>query len=254
MKIFNSISKAVTEAGKFLVETGQVCNTGEWQSTKMEEPFIEAFGYVFKTPIPLKKKDLIKDAQPNMPWAEDHFQERISGIPYNPPPSHEWWPFSQESNKEHRNGELFSHTYPERFWPKNAGQEYRCLECPPGLRGIRFKYGDLSDVIDLLDKKLLTRQAYLPIFFPEDTGAVHGERVPCTLGYHFIQRRGYLHCTYFIRSCDYLRHFRDDIYMAARLTQHIAKKIKVEPGFLTMHIVNLHVWEKELPLLKKKLY
>ena len=31
-----------------------------------------------------------------------------------------------------------------------------------------------GDVIDLLEREPFTRQAYLPIWFPEDTGAFHG--------------------------------------------------------------------------------
>ncbi|MCA1799997.1 MAG: thymidylate synthase [Actinobacteria bacterium] len=103
-----------------------------------------------------------------------------------------------------------------------------------------------------------TRQAYLPIWFPEDTGAVHGRRVPCTLGYHFLIRNGKLQITYYIRSCDFLRHFRDDVYMAGRLAQWMtfrynedcpaAERIRVDK--LVMHIVNFHVFEGDVPKLK----
>lgn len=114
----------------------------------------------------------------------------------------------------------FSHTYMQRFWP-----HYDDGERPTGIMG--FKYGDLNDVISLLYKQPLTRQAYLPVWFPEDTGVVHGERVPCTLGYHFILREGKLHCTYSIRSCDFVRHYRDDLYLAVRLTLHVLDRLRL---------------------------
>ena len=66
-------------------------------------------------------------------------------------------------------------------------------------------YGDLDDVVTLLTNDPLTRQAFLPMWFPEDTGVVHGTRVPCSLGYHFMQRDGRLSITYYIRSCDIVR-------------------------------------------------
>ena len=67
-------------------------------------------------------------------------------------------------------------------------------------------------------------------WIPEDTGAHHGERVPCTLGYHFIRRDDYLHMFYFIRSCDYIRHFRDDIYLAMRKAHYILEGLKPIPA------------------------
>jgi thymidylate synthase len=102
----------------------------------------------------------------------------------------------------------------------------------------------------------------LPIWFPEDTGSSHGGRVPCTLGYHFIRRDNVLHVVYFIRSCDYLRHFRDDIYLAVRKVMWIIKELqeigghsdswmKVKPGTFTMHITSLHIFENEYELVKR---
>lgn len=136
------------------------------------------------------------------------------------------------------------------------------------MEGIRYRYGDLNDVVSLLAKEPYTRQAYLPVFFPEDTGAHHGERVPCTLGYHFLLREGKLHINYFIRSCDYLRHFRDDVYLAGRLCQWIVHQLivkeawtgateqalwgNVTPGTLTMFISSLHVFEGDLPKMRRE--
>ena len=162
------------------------------------------------------------------------------------------WPFyiKNKSNDKFRTekGEKFSHTYMERFWPKYAGE---------GLNlGIRYKLGDLNDLIDTLEKDPTTRQGYLPIWFPEDTGAIqtHGQRVPCTLGYFFIIRGGYIHMSYYIRSCDYLRHFRDDIYLALGLLKYIIGKLThdIKPGSFKMVIENLHCFYSEKEVLKQK--
>jgi hypothetical protein len=109
-------------------------------------------------------------------------------------------------------------------------------------------------------KEPFTRQAFLPLWFPEDTGVVHGERVPCTIGYHFIRRGDWVHVVYYIRSCDFFRHFKDDIYLCAKKVFWLIDKLKeidpdnwnhVKPGMLTMHITSLHAWAVEKPLLKK---
>lgn len=244
-------------------------NTGEWQSRDITDNSMmatrEQLHVAIKFSIPETQEVLADLVEPNLPWAEDHFQERVSGEPLNPPPSEAWWPFAQQGNLEAKSqGEAFSHTYPERMWPKKAGGIPHSQDWQ-GHFGIRFPYGDLLDVVNLLDKSLYTRQAYLPIWFPEDTGTVHGERVPCTLGYHFIVRGNKLDITYYIRSCDYMRHFHDDVYMAARLAQWMVHELNarnerkantdrpmISPRHLIMAITSFHVFNGDVDNLKLK--
>lgn len=220
------------------------------------------------------------ECQPNLPWADDHFAERVSGNPLNPPPSWAWWPWAG-SARNFREGEKFNHTYPERYWPKLAGDEpfdeFDVRTYAPNLisretpnTGIRGEYGDLRDVVELLRRDPLTRQAYLPIFFPEDTGVGDGGRKPCTLGYQFIVRDNKLHVFYPMRSCDLLRHFRDDCYLTVRLAvwvlEELARVTEVQPrtsgefdfwshvtlGSLTMHMTSLHCFIGDFLLLRKE--
>jgi len=215
----------------------------------------------FNMYMEVTQERLAEAIQPNMPWAERHFMERIGGEPLNPPPSHELWPWSHGQHQAEMT-EKFSHTYPERMWPRFANEG----EVRPNERqvfvphnGIRFEYGDLGDVVNLLTDDLYTRQAYLPIFFPEDTGGSNRikERIPCSLGYHFMVRKTSanvlaMDCMYTMRSCDFVRHFRDDIYMAARLLQWVALEVSrnrgepnhdVVPRILRVHIASLHIME-----------
>lgn len=250
-----------------------IVHTGEWQSmnTRGSKPHgtheLEDVILVFD-PLP-------KDLDHIMPfidhdWADNHFLERVSGRPLNPPPSHEKWPYAVRNNSDHTPQGRFDHTYPERFWPKHAGDPHTRSNCPyqaemeddqadgyyssfwgcsyNSRQGIRFSYGDLQSVVDLLVSKPLTRQAFLPIWFPEDTGAVMGQRVPCTLGYHFMRRGNWLSCRYYLRSCDIYRHLSNDVYFAAMLTRWISKRITlldivrddVVPGRLMVYISSLH--------------
>lgn len=252
-----SFDETISELAGRLLEVPEV-EVGEWQSIKAaNHPMMtthELRNIIVVTDIPIGVGDLQRKVKPSLPWAEDHFKERVSGQPLNPPPSEAWWPFAVEGNTEHKNawGE-YSHTYPERFWPKRAGT------LTPGQQdnwGVRYPLGDLNDVVDLLGKSPGTRQAFLPVWFPEDTGGVRDQRVPCTIGYHFLIRRGEMEVTYFIRSCDFVRYFRDDLYMAARLCQWVCQaiyrkyKLRVQPSMLVMHMVSLHVFPGDIPLLK----
>ena len=199
--------------------------------------------------IPEDIETLEELVKPDLPWAEDHFEERISGNPTNPGETYKYWPYHTNLDKDKKYlNEVFSHTYQERYWPKKANPNFNIQDSWDGQRtGIRFKYGDLDDVINLLKNNLTTRQAYLPIWFPEDTWAANNqERVPCSLGYYFYYNKGFLHCNYTIRSCDLFRHFRNDIYLTARLLQYVAKSLGVLPGELNMEIYNLHLFQNDL--------
>lgn len=221
---------------------------GEVHAQKVTQPEMvtkELLGVNLEFDVPVEQMQMAALVNANLPWAEDHFQERVSREPLNPPPSNEWWPYAQSGNTEHK-GESgkFSHTYPERFWPIQAGKPGQAANYRGTNQGIRFPYGDLDDLVEILQKNPRSRQAYLPVWFPEDLfAAAAGERVPCTLGYHFlIHPDGKLHATYFMRSCDIVRFFRDDVYMAARLLQWVSDRVKVYPGTLRMHISSLHAF------------
>lgn len=240
-------------------------DVGQWQSqdvsSRPEMVTHELANVSIVMGLPQSAMVLADQTGAHLPWAEDHLQERVGGEPLNPAPSEAWWPFASKkdgtTNTDHRMGVEFSHTYPERIWPKRAGD----LNSPTSLDhlGVRFAYGDLQDVVNLLIKQPGTRQAFLPIWFPEDTGVVHGERVPCTLGYHFMIRNGELQITYYMRSCDLIRHFQDDVYMAGRLAQWVRDELNnhlhnraYDVGELVMHIVSLHCFAGDIDMMTKR--
>lgn len=271
---------------------GDEVDTGHWQSLKgvPHTRTRELFRVCVETPIPNRGQGLATAAhqaalevEPNLPWAEDHFQERVGGVPTNPGSQYMNWPWYDPNwAAQAGEGATFSHTYQERMWPR-----WSCWhpfdDKSPSLTGIRYRYGDLQDVVNLLHREPTTRQAYLPIFFPEDTGAHHGERVPCSIGYWFTLRGGLLHVTYHIRSCDFLRYFRDDVYMAMRLGQWVLNYLQpkdmttgepltkdqletvddqfighgeqawadVQMGILQMNIGSLHVFEGDLAKMRR---
>lgn len=287
MNKFKNLSEAIEETQNEIEEYGQVIHTERWQardiSDRPDARMVEIMHWSFMAPIPQDVNGLAVQVSPNLPWAEDHFKERICGTPINP--GIEWanWPWSKFAD-EHREDQIFNHNYMERYWPRYAGlvskptltseQFINGLESKTFVenlldtgrvevaahRGIRHEYGDLGGVVRVLAKEPLTRQAYLPVWFPEDTGDAHNGRKPCTIGYHFIQRRGKLDVVYHIRSCDFLRHFRDDIYLTARLAQEVLRECKaqnpeawarVEVGSLVMHITNLHLFINDYLMLFK---
>lgn len=274
--IHQSISSAIRASAAELMYYGRAEEHTHWQGKDVaadpQKQMWELLFHSIRAPIPHDRETLAKETGANLPWAEDHFQERICGQPLNPGQQYKNWPYyvANPSNDQSRvvGGEKFHHTYMERFWPKRAGLDIHRCHCdgddegheigtqPSDRFGIRFGYGDFRDVLNKLAVNPSTRQAYLPIWFPEDTGKSDEIRVPCTLGYLFMVRNGLAHCTYYIRSCDFMRHFRDDIYLACRLVHTIMQYIGshtgngVRPGFLHMHIGSLHCFRGEQKMLK----
>lgn len=246
---------SVISAARRLLLGAPIVDVGEWQSIRgdiAQARTAEVQDFSFEYFLPGSVHELQEDVRPNLPWAEDHFAERVGGEPLNPPPSEAYWPFRQrEGNVDHKRDEKFSHTYPERLWPKRVEGIQRHVGL--GLnQGLRYQLGDLDDVVALLNDSRHTRQAFIPIWFPEDTGAAANQRVPCTIGYHILIRDNRLKIVYYMRSCDYIRHFRDDVYMAARLAQWVSLRLHYAPAVdrLVMHISSLHVFEVDLPRLR----
>jgi hypothetical protein len=254
---FNNLSQALSWSIVVLKNTPATVDSGHWQGVPTEgRPDLETrevLNMEWAAPIPESSELLGYEVAPNLPWAENHFLERVGRIPSNPGREYQNWPWWRGQDDDTMEGGRFTHTYQERFWPKQVGdnpnfnREWDSENLPANLKnfGIRYAWGDLDDVVSLLRRYPHTRQATFPIFFPEDTGAVHGGRIPCTLHYHFLLREGRLNIFYAIRSCDAVRHYRDDVYMASRLCQWVLSEL--QDGMISPPELNEHPWNEVKP-------
>ena len=211
---------------------------GEWQSIDIDtkNPLLECYN------VNLLFKDINNPAEyfnPDMPWSEDHFQERINGFPINPGKQYKNWPYYKNGNNEKlfRSTGQFSHNYMERYW---------CND----LKGRRYDCGDLNDIIERLKNNKYNRQSFLSVWHPEDQSN-NKVRVPCTLGYWFYYKGDKLNVNYLIRSCDIVRHFRNDCYMTYRLLQHVCEQTNLQPGDLNMWIGSFHCFKSDLYSIRK---
>lgn len=112
----------------------------------------------------------------------------------------------------------------------------------------------LPYTIQLLKSDSDTRKAVLPIFNgngEDDTLYYHGnKRIPCSMYYDFLIRQNgkgekVLHICYHQRSSDFAQHFGNDIYLAWRLMEYVAKEVGVKPGYLYHTIDSLHIYKKD---------
>lgn len=224
-----------------LLFRGKPVDSRSWQAVKPLGEMIEIQDVFFQMPISKTIEELSQITKADLPWAEDHFQERLAG-PSNPGKEYKNWPYyrPQDDDVRFRETGKFSHTYQERFWP-------------PKTKGIRFSMGDYQDIRDRLRDDPTTRQAFLSIWHPEDQSNELNRRLPCTIGYWFRRSGDVLNITYLIRSCDAARHLRNDVYMTQRLAMDIAEYIDAQLGRMTIWIGSLHCFEGDRFFLKKRL-
>jgi hypothetical protein len=229
-----NLSSGIKNCLEYLLHEGKIIKTTKWQGVHSPPPMIEVLNATFEAQIPETELELVDQTKPHLlDWCREHFLERIGGEPLNPPPSHERWLMGTDKFLDH---EIFSHTYPERFWPSTL------------CEGIRFEVGDLSTLIRVLRNEPDTRQAVLPMYYPEDlTAALEHHRVPCSLYWHFMLRDDQLHCWYDLRSCDAHRHFAHDVYLACRLAQWVRDQAlpSSKMGKLHFRAHSFHAFEND---------
>lgn len=251
-----SIRQGMAGCFKHLIDNGKAYKSAKWQAIDSPDSLFEVTDIHFKVQMPETIEKLEQETKADLPWVENHFKERVRGIPANPGYEYQNWPYykpEKHNNSFRAEGEgYFSHTYMERFWPNRE---------LIGTGAMGYRFGDFQDVLDRLARDPQTRQAYLAIWHPNDQANLEKEvRLPCTIGYQFLIREGKLSIIYTIRSCDILRHFKNDVYMTIRLAQYVRDYL-VEKGVFTelsmgtmgMSIGSLHCFNIEKPLLEQRL-
>lgn len=159
-------------------------------------------------------------------WADAEFKERICWYDLNPGKA---WELRKDLWEQFLVNGKFDYTYNERM-------------------------AILPYTIQLLKSDSDTRKAVLPIFNgsgEDDTLYYHGsKRIPCSMYYDFLIRENgkgekVLHICYHQRSSDFVTHFGNDVYLAWRLMQYVAKEVGVKPGYLYHTIDSLHAYKKD---------
>lgn len=284
MRTYRHFEQAIRDAYTEMKSNARKAHRGQWQGIStnnrpdMTTYELTHWGMMVYLYGLEDLKTVRRQIEPNLPWADNHFEERVSGHPLNP--GTEWanWPWGKNADKFRENPQVyndpgpdrvFDHTYMQRYWPKLAGRfpdgiipesdTIAYLTNMENNRGIYFDYGDLNDVVEELHQDPTTRQAILPVFFPEDTGFRPGRRKPCSIFYHFmVDDRGF-DIVYYLRSCDLVRHFRDDIYLTYRLQLWVLQNLrKKNPKYwdlirlnkFVMLIGNLHCFANDYIQLK----
>ena len=228
MRIYGNCYELYSEMFRDLWEMGQTVKPKSYQNKIIEgkDEFItkEIQDYVY-TLTTLFRNDILfafSEGDATKEWADNEFLERIDPKFINPGEAYKLRPqiWTQFLNSENE----FDYCYADR---------------------INYKM-NLDKIITELNRNPDTRQAWLPIFFPDDVKNMGGHaRIPCSLGYFFSIRGHELHLTYIQRSADAVTHLGNDIYLAWRMMEYVARRTGYKRGYLKHHIFSLHAYKKD---------
>jgi thymidylate synthase len=159
-------------------------------------------------------------------WANMEFQERVSTDYKNPG---EAWELRRNIWEEFLVDGKFEYSYNDRMLTS------------------------IKPIVSELIKNTDSRQAIISIWDrnidPLNIGG--NKRVPCSMYYQILIRKGQVNIIYNQRSADIVTHFGNDVYLAWQLMLYIADAIDKKPGYLFHNIGSLHSYKKDWPTLKR---
>lgn len=232
MRIYSSSYELMSEMGRELNSYGQTVKPKTYQNKNIEgnEDFVTkeiiCQQYCLTS---LQDPTWLFFYSRSREWADAEFQERIDTSDIiNPGKA---WELRKDLWEQFLVDGKFDYTYNERI------------------------IHVIKPLIRLLKDDNYTRKAVLPIFNGDmdglDTDWYDGSRrIPCSMYYDFLIRQNgkgekVLHICYHQRSSDFVTHFGNDVYLAWRLMEYVAKEVGVKPGYLYHTIDSLHTYQKD---------
>lgn len=220
-RIFKNCVEAINEIERDIVEMGILVKPMSMQNKVVagDERYhtLEVRNYSFAI---LNTEDKDKIVGKCLEWCQAEFAERMNPRSENPG---EAWKLRQNVWEEFLNDyRTFDYTYSERIHDRNQ----------------------LNLVIEELKRNPDTRQAIIHVHFPQDADSMGGKaRMPCSMYYQLMVRRGKLDIIYNMRSSDFATHFKNDIWQACALRDYIAEEIDINSGLFMMNVGSLHIYK-----------
>lgn len=224
MRIYSTLKEAYNEIQRDLVEMGTEVHPETMQDKVIKDDpnFMtkELTGYCYAiTSRTTLHKDFL-DLGGNLNYVKAEVQDRTSDHWLNP--GHSYLHRIDVWNEFLHNGR-FSYTYNERIREQ------------------------LPFIAEELMKNPNTRQAIITVYDRhQDMSHIGGKaRIPCSMHYQFLIRRGSVDCIYTMRSCDIFTHFLYDVTMTMDLQEYISNIIGREPGRFIHMIGSLHAYRRD---------
>jgi thymidylate synthase len=224
MRIFRNFIEAQNEIKRDLAELGVQVHPETMQDKVVkDDPDFdtkELANYIYA----VTKPDYAEIEGTHDEWIKQEWLDRVAGG-LNPGLAYRkrrdvWEQFLEHKSKEPH----FSYTYSVRM-----GGQY------------------LEAIVDELITHPNSRQLFLPVWDRNiDWERLGKRRVPCSLGYWFVQRDGRVHLTYMMRSCDFFTHYPNDVALATILQHYVAAEADYKVGTFTHFVGSLHIYAKDV--------
>lgn len=230
MRIFQDCLEMVKEVERDLFEMGVCYESETVQDKKLEgnaRTTIELFGYAYMLSAFNKLDEMLDYMKSNKNWVYAEADERAyiftGGDKKLLNPGEAWKHNASFWERFLRDG-CFSYTYPERM-------------------GWQVPY-----IMNELKRRPNSRQAMVTIYSAErDIMNIGGrDRVPCSLGYQMTIRNGRLNMVYFQRSCDFLKFFASDVYLAMDFMSRCATELNIPIGHFCHFLGSLHAFKIDM--------
>lgn len=241
MRIYTNAQEMVEEVKRDLAEMGIVVRPATMQDKYVkgnpdyETKELQNYSYCL---LNAKSRDIPGVTQP---WADAEFEERVTdpwerysdgepliesiSLPNFINPG-EAWKLREEVWSEYMHDGKLAYTYNELLWNNDQ----------------------LTKIMNRLKEDPDSRQLWISLWNPDkDPDFLGGvSRVPCSLGYGLQVRDGKLNLHYVMRSCDFVTHFRNDVYLAIKFLEWVAEKTGYPVGDFTHTMFSCHVYNKDI--------
>lgn len=244
MRIYINASEMIEEVKRDLAEMGITVRPSTMQDKYIkgnkdyETKELQNYSYCL---LNAKSQDIPDVSQP---WADAEFEERVTD------------PWDRTSPLDSTNGHFINPGEAWKLRPEIWGEYlHEAFEGETGNKVMAYTYNELlwnndqvTKVLSRLKEDPDSRQLWISLWDPtKDPDYLGGvSRVPCSLGYGLQVRDGALNLHYVMRSCDFVTHFRNDVYLAIKFLEWTAEKTGYPVGSFTHTIFSLHVYNKDL--------
>ncbi len=229
-RIYSSVQEAYEEIEREIVEMGLDYQSATYQDKDVgdDDGFstkeLRGYHLIIQSPDVDEAAvtvDQVKGSQ-GLKWLFAEHQDRTTT---NQNPG-EAWKIRREVWEEflEDNGQ-FSYSYPERM----------AWQIPCIIKELRQRPNSRQAMIEM-------HQNHLDL---ENMGGTR--RIPCSLSYSFMVRRGAMDGFYLMRSSDYYTHFLYDMVLAIKLVDFIRYRVdsNLKMGQFHMFIQSLHAFKKD---------
>jgi len=254
MRIYTNLFEAMRETERDLMEMGieVASNTMQDKNVKGNSDYItkEVQGYAFKLVNWKWDGEMAKRVMEYffkekggavLTYVLAELRDRVSGVATNPGQA-----YTHRKNvwDEFLHNGKFAYTYSERLAPQIKTILEELVQNPESRQAILNIHSNICPSIRNLEHTGLGINLIEGSADLANRGG--GGRIPCSMYYQIMVRKGRVDLIYTMRSCDLLTHFPVDICLAALMQDWFADQLGLEIGMLTYFAGSLHAYNKDL--------